>query len=406
MKLAEDIKKWKCLEIYNNTDDVYKKFNEIYQKDRVAARYYIQNNRIVSEVLKVFYKDNINILILENVYYGVSITFKRYKSIKTINKYYIDLKKGSITKYKNGKFLPCKASDIDAKSKDYITSKLKWTNFIFELNLPVTFTTVVTKKLYSRRKLLNWFWGTNYNVSSKLEILRIKGDFSNETPLIIRKNLKNIKNINNINIEFIETKKYYRLFLQTLILAVKSSKTINAKWSFNRLLNEYNKMNREVLDRLYETYNEPIIIHDIFKPLIPFIKSNGYIIPSNYKELSKFSNREDIINNVIADYKKNKSIIVIKDNIIKIISYNKYNKYNNNISNKTLSDRFYTYCDNIAIISKEEYENSNIYFSSIANSDDIISLINQRYDELLKQYKRMLKINIIQEQNKNLEISN
>lgn len=394
----DEIKEWNYIELSNDTAIVYETFNNIYVKDREAARYYILNKNIGSTIIKLFSKKNIKILVKEQISYGVSITLKRYKSTKLIHKYYIDISTGLIAKLKNGKFLQCRPNEIDQHTKKYIINEIPWIKFIFDLDLPVTFNTIVTKKLYSTKKLLRWYWSANYQTAIKLNSIK-----DNQYKYLIRKNIKNINNINNINPKIfdsdpIENNHHLKLFINTLNLAVKCSKKINAAWSFNRLYNEYNKLNKTILNKLYENYNKPIIISDIFKPIINFLLDRNYYIPKDYKELSKLSDREETINCIISNISSNilqSMLIVYKNNLLITI-------YANDVILKPLTDvsqdSTYNFIASYscAYESKEQYifENSNPFksynFENFVEKD--IQTINKEYDHLLKIYERRQKI--------------
>ena len=144
-------KKWNYVVISDNTAETFQKFNEIYDKNREAARYFVINNKLISSRLIVFINKNVHIIVHEYISYGVSISLKRYKSTKTVEKVYLDTSNGSISRNIKGKFLPCKSSNISHSIYEYIIKQIKWIDFVFKLQLPLTFTTIVTKKLYSEK---------------------------------------------------------------------------------------------------------------------------------------------------------------------------------------------------------------------------------------------------------------
>lgn len=393
----DEIKEWNYIELFNDTAIVYETFNNIYVKDREAARYYILNKNISSAIIKVFSKKNIKILVKEQISYGVSITLKRYKSTKLIHKYYIDISTGLIAKLKNGKFLQCRPNEIDQHTKKYIINEIPWIKFIFDLDLPVTFNTIVTKKLYSTKKLLRWYWSANYQTAIKLNSIK-----DNQYKYLIRKNIKNINNINNINPKIfdsdpIKNNHHLKLFINTLNLAVKCSKKINAAWSFNRLYNEYNKLNKTILNKLYENYNKPIIISDIFKPIINFLLDRNYYIPKDYKELSKLSDREETINCIISNISSNTlqfMLIVYKNNLLITIFAN--DVILNPLQPGGVAVKPFIASTVTAYESKEQYifVNSNPFkpYNLENFVEEDIQTINKEYDHLLKIYERRQKI--------------
>ena len=358
INLKED-KKWDYSIISDSTDKVFSKFNEIYDKDREAARYFILSenlNKICSHRIVVFVNKKVHIIVKERVSYGVSVSLKRYKSVKTLEKYYVDTNNGSITKLTNGKFIPCKSTDISIDIKNYIISKMKWIDFIFKLNLPVTFSTIVTKKLYSERKLLSWFWGTNYPTALKLnKALKDNGEL-----YTFRKNVKSVKNINNFNPEFFADGNTMYLFMNTLHLSVKTLRTINAVWSHKRLLLENRKMNRIVLDKLYDNYDVSLNIHEGFLPFLNRIKSHGYYIPTTTKEISKICNSIDKVKEYASYENSDRHLVIKKDHFILLLTYG--NDYTLGYKNNSKTKQFYVYD------SYSDYTIGYINFSSNNNN--------------------------------------
>lgn len=370
-KEAEDKKKWDITIICDDTDSVFKVFNKLYDKSREAARYYLINKDIRSLRYVAFVKKNVHIIVCEQISYGVSITLKRYKSTKVLEKYYVDTNNGSITKSIRGKFIPCKSSDISATLSQYIISKMKWIGFVFKLQLPVTFTTIVTKKLYSEKKLLSWFWGTNYPTALKLSsALKNNGSLYE-----LRKNIKNVKNIDKLNIDFYAME----IFMPMLRLAVKTRKIINCAWSQKRMILENNKMNRLVLDELYENFNYSLKIDDIFLSMLSYIKSYGYIVPETSKELSKICNSVDKVQQYLTYYGKNfesdKNIVIKKNNLIILLRYGtKYSFSGNNKHEEFFSwDSYYTvgsYTKSDDVERVQFLENLNKYYITHLKSEE------------------------------------
>jgi hypothetical protein len=286
--------------------------------------------------------------------------------------YYVDIKSGLITKKSKGKFIPCKPSEISSEIKDYIIKKIKWIDFVFNSRLPITFTSIVNKKLYSEKKLLSWFWCTDYKLALKLNKLFKDG----EHVFHIRNN-KNIKNINNINPLFFTDTSYRYIFIETLNLAIKSINIINATWSYKRLVYENKKMNRFILDTLYETYNFPLTVNDKFLPIIKYLKDNNYIIPKTSKELSKLWNNEESVKyylDNIKNCKTLKTLIVKKNGNLVLLGFE--TSWN--------SDK-----EKIAIKSSYNYTSKYSMNSEIQND---IKILNEKYESLIKIYERKNKI--------------
>lgn len=363
----KEVKKWDYEVIFDNTSEVFKTFNEIYDKNREAARYFILNKKLSSTRIVVFIKKHINIIVEEEVSWCVSIALKRYKSTKTISKFYVDTKTGAISKSVKGKFIYCKISEVkDDKIKNYIISKMKWIGFVFNLHLPITFNTIVTKKLYSQRKLLTWYWGTNYPTALKLQQYNKNGN----DVFFLRKHMKNIKNINNINPEFFSDHKFATLFFNTLQLAIKSRTIINAAWSFKRLLLEYKKKSRLILDTLYDNYDKELKISEKFTPILHLIKKEGFIYPKTLREVSKLSNDEIIVNQFMATLMYGEHLLIKKDGVLAIIS----------VSNST------------QIWHNNEKDTFHLYTKHLegSNSKEILKEIEELLVRLNKQYKTLI----------------
>lgn len=367
-KSNSDINKWNYEIIYDNTNDIFKTFNKIYEKDRKAARFYLKNKKIATKLI-AFYHNNIFIIKKEEISYGVSITLKRYKSLSVKEMYYVDIKSGLITKKNRGKFIPCKPTEISADIRDYIIKKIKWIDFIFKLNLPVTFTTIVNKKLYSEKKLLSWFWGTNYKLALNFNKLLKDGEF-----IFYFRNNNNIKNINNINPLFFTDTSYRNMFIETLGLANRSLKNINAIWSYKRLVYENRKMNRHILDTLYEIYNFPLEIPDKFLPIIKYLENNNYIIPKTSKELSKIWYDETCVQYYLDTFKNKNSLIVKKNNNLILLVFEKNWK-----------------SDKEKIIIQTSYDYTSKYNMDTEIHNDI-KILNEKYESLVKIYERKNKI--------------
>jgi hypothetical protein len=79
-KNNSDVNRWNYEIIYDDTNSIFQTFNKIYEKDRKAARFYLNNKKIATKII-AFYDNNIFIIKKEQISYGVSITLKRYKSL-------------------------------------------------------------------------------------------------------------------------------------------------------------------------------------------------------------------------------------------------------------------------------------------------------------------------------------
>ena len=364
--MAEDFKKWECVELKSDVETAYRKFFDLYAKDRLAARLLIMSRSVPKAHRVVAFRNgDIHIVRSEMISYGVSVTLRMYKSAKVGAKYYINSETGLIARSHNGKFIPCKASDItDGNVKKYLKKIMPWVGFIFKLNLPVTFTTIVNKKLYSTKKLLSWYWGTNYPTAQKLDILNTKdGIFYG-----IRKNLKTISNITNLNNDILVDDTHRTLFAETFILAIRLRKTINAAWSFKRLQLEHDKMVKEILHILYSDHCELIEYPEKFKSAINAFKKYGFKVPITTDELIKLAGRSnpDTIASHIDNIKNNSSMIVKYNDIL--IQLNHYKDWNaNKISMSGISGVSPSPSSTLTVGSTVPEDDGEFHWSSISS---------------------------------------
>lgn len=358
---------WDHFVISDDTEVVFKEFNEIYNKDREAARYYMINKSLSSNRIVVFIDKNRHIIVNEKIKYGVSITLKRYKSTKTINKFFLDVNNGSISKCVNNKFIACKPLDIPINIREYIINKIKWISFVFELNLPVTFNTIVTKKLYSKRKLLSWYWCTNYPTALKLN----KFNELHGALYTIRKNTKNIKNLNNTNDNFFDFDNV-NIFIEALNLAIKTMKVINMNWSKNRFKLEIKKMNRLILDKVYNNYDKTLKINEKYLPFLKYIKYNGFFIPKTERELSKICNTIDMVESCSMSTSTYGDLIIKRNNIIFAIRYD--------IRNYSSKKEEFFICSKHFLYGEEKQEDKNYILNFIININNNIDMILRAKD--------------------------
>lgn len=321
-KKKSEIKEWKCEVIQSNVDETFGKFFELYEKDKLAARLYILNGYFESWRYVDFQQPNnpnVHMILHEKISYGVSITLRIYKSVKVLAKYYVDISTGSISKSMGGKFIPCKVRDIqDSRIKQYLIKLMPWIEFVFELNLPITFVTVANKKLYSTKKLLAWYWGTNYPTAVKLNLLNFYS---------IRKNPKNITKLENLNKNILENHEHAEIFLEVFDMAIQLRKVVNAGWSLKRLKNEHNKMSKEITNTLYVKHDEPLKIPYHFSIIVPCLRDLGFQVGTTTKEIAEIctSLPPDKVKDYI-DNTNNSSAILCKYKHVRFRFYYSSNK--------------------------------------------------------------------------------
>jgi len=337
---TKETKTWECVVLHSNVETTFRKFFDLYEKDRLAARIFIKNKKLTAQNVVDFKNKNIHIITTEFISYGVSVTLKMYKSKKIFSKYYVDTNNGLISKYFRGKFIPCKINDLNNDIKLYLIKLMPWIQFVFESNLPITFTTVVSKKLYSHKKLLSWYWVTNYPTAKQLSEI-----FNGEKGYYLRKNIKYVRNLNNLNSNFIKEKDgktlrtlsnifdkddHISIFWDVFLIAIVLGKKVNAAWSFKRLLSEKQNMNKEMNNILYIKNKENLKINEKFLMVVPLLKDLGFIVPTTTED-------------VVSMYGQSCENMLLEINDIENGYYLPF-KYNNNIINIRCSDNYnYSY---------------------------------------------------------------
>jgi hypothetical protein len=173
-------------------------------------------------------------------------------------------------------------------------------------------------------------------------------------------------------------------FIPALSLAVKTRKIINAAWSKKRLISETKKMNRIVLDTLYENYNTTLNIDKMFFPHFNYIKSFGYYIPETSIELSKICNSSDKVEQYKLLISSDKCIVIKKNNLILTLKFG--DKYN--YSGKKTENIFHI------------YDTYHIYGGWIQSDsdekEDFLDKLNRYYILYLKAEERKNKLKKIQ----------
>jgi hypothetical protein len=375
-----DIKKWTYFLISDDTSKVFENFNKLYDIDREAARYYMYDTTdyLSSIKLYAYINKDVQIIIKEKIRYGVSISLKRYKSTKIIQKLYFNTKTGAISKYSNGKFINCTPADVLSDIKNYIISQLKWTEFVFQLNLPISFSTIVNKKLYSERKLLSYYWNTNYPTARKLN--KAKNEFKDYFDYyFLVKNKNIVKNIENINSLFFTDREYIDLFLNNLRLSIVTLDKINSTWSYKRHIHENKRLNLKIINKLYESgnYDVELTPEDIFLPVIKFLENSGHQIIYNINGIIKYFNKYNLLQIAISYLKSRNSLAFVSNNELIIIYHSDFNDNRFNVSIgkdingivKTINNN---YRDFIKIYDREkkiEKINTSVFDDSIFDED-------------------------------------
>ena len=312
-------RKWEYVVLYSNVEERFRKFFDIYEKDREAARYYalVKSHSTRADRVVAFVDKNIHMIVHESIGYGVSTTLRMYKSLKVTEKYYVDISKGLISRYSAGKFIPCRPKDITTTGiRHYLTEKMPWIDFVFKLNLPVTFASIVDKKLYSHKKLLSWYWGTNYPTALRLYAVKKDSQLYN-----IKEHSKNIRNLVNINDKILKEEPVRQLFMSVLDLAVKARVVINAAWSVKRLRVEERKLGRKIMDVMYsDKFDEPLAISENFKPILRFLGQMGCFVPRTKKQMTMICEHPHAANNFFGDIKNKRLVFKYKKSIF-VIDY-------------------------------------------------------------------------------------
>ena len=276
-----DKKTWEYKELASGVNMTFATFWKIYEKDRMAARLYINSNETKAGFRHVvFIHKNVHVIVHERVKYGVSTTLRMYKAIAVLDKVYLNIDTGMVLLKKGKNFVSCCPTQIvNHEIQEYIISVLPWIEFIFKRNLPITFTTIVKNKLYNDKKLMMFYFNANYETSKFLYEY-----FKDYNRILIKKNNLWMENMNNLNREHVLNGNL-STFMDTLKMGIWLLEKTNVAWSVKRMKEEHDQRMTRINVILAEFDNEPLNIAKKFRPAYEFLQHHGCKVFQTTREL-------------------------------------------------------------------------------------------------------------------------
>ena len=248
------------VEVIKNIPHYVEKFEELYLEDRYKARIYALEKKPHNLIVRVNYGggNSFQIFSLTQTF-GVSKTLKRYSSSKSHWKYFVN--GGKFYKQQQGKLFPASLRSMEQDALPVFLSKFSWIRFLVENKFEdISFNTIVRYRLYSRDRVLRKIYGC---CPEKAFIIhKHRDDF--EVLYTIKRFKDNIQNLDNLNEELLLDGD---LLKDSITLAYKLNKKVNASWSVRRLREEHDEWSKYYTDLVLEIANEPLNISPVFKAL-------------------------------------------------------------------------------------------------------------------------------------------
>ena len=277
---------------------------DIYKEDRYSARVVYMNDTsdYYNYRLVKFTKDNGHFsIVLFRRKYGISITNKIYSresrvfAIHYNGKFHLSMKSQirPLTLYNLGTYIPyieSHSTSIYDIILNYLETRFTWLRYIRETNLlgNVAFNTIIKNKLYSKKKALQYTYGTCYPVAKMLHDKSINS---------LKKDLRYIKNIESLKSTWIS--KHPGLFKDSIRMAKILDKKVNCSWTTRRLNEEHDKWAKELTDIVYDKTNRCLSIHPVY---VDFQKFSNLEMITTTKELNYEGKKQS---HCVASYVRN-----------------------------------------------------------------------------------------------------
>lgn len=196
---------------------------------------------------------------------GVSITNKKYGTLSTDS---FVMQKGDKFYYKFKNIIRhLMPSNLvgNENAKKVLLEKHPWLNFVYEYNIPISFTKIFKHKLFNPKKALSFLYKCQY--THKLDLFNKSGLIQRNTLPFALKRIINLHRFNNDLTGEIDT----NTFGDTLRFAHCLNKKVDMSWSVNRFMQEHNEMQLIVSNTLFGIGDRPLTISPIFDSAIDLI---------------------------------------------------------------------------------------------------------------------------------------
>lgn len=145
----------------------------------------------------------------------------------------------------------------------------------------LSFSTIMTKKLFNTKKMLSHIYNVPYPVA--VILADVKNGYNQYDFLKVWKQmLRNLINVENLKPELLN----HHLFMDACKMAGTLGKKINCSWSVKRLKEEHDKWSKEINDVIMEF--EPIIDLNVRQVYLDFATFSGYkVLRTNHELISE-----------------------------------------------------------------------------------------------------------------------
>jgi hypothetical protein len=152
---------------------------------------------------------------------------------------------------------------------DKLMSRFGWIRFMREKNImhDVSFNTIISKKLFSFKKALQYVYKTTIPVAEILHNRRNNGRVKN-----LKYYLEWMSNIENLKSEWVDDYHIQGIFFDTVKMAKTLDRKINCSWSNKRLKTEHDNWSKEITDIVFDNDNRPLKIKQIYLDFESFTK--------------------------------------------------------------------------------------------------------------------------------------
>ena len=289
------------------------RLHELYKEDKYLARVSYMNDSSNHENFHLYHFTEENgdfSIVLFRERTGISKTNKMYRADKRLitisykkkgNKFWF-INNSYNSKYVNqltlsgiNQYFP---HEFKEKVLDVLQEKFSWVGFLREKDvLPnVSFNTIVSKKIYSFKKALNYTYNAPYPIGKILH----KHKYGHTKYMNLVKHFIHYReymiNIESLKSEWVDDENNCVLFHDSLKMAKTLGKLINCSWSTKRLKSEHNKWATEITDIVFIQGDREMEINPSY---FDFENFSGYKLIKTTKEMAMEGRRQ---NHCVATY--------------------------------------------------------------------------------------------------------